>query len=103
MNSEHTEDLPTGLPGPSERLKIFDADPRNAKTYRATIEGCIGVFHVATPVSFENKGAEEIVTKRSRDGAMGILTACLESKTVKKVVYTSGASCVIVNGRDLLN
>ena len=41
------------------------------------------------------------MTKRSIDGAISILRACLDSKTVKKVVYTSSASAVVFNGKDL--
>ncbi|XP_024019049.1 vestitone reductase [Morus notabilis] len=101
-NPEHKKDLSflTSLPGASERLKIFDADLNNPESFRAAIEGCIGVFHVATPIDFENEEAEEIVTKRSIYGATGILQACLDSKTVKKVVYTSSAAAVVFNGKD---
>ena len=52
------------------------------------------MFHVATPIDFEDREPEEIVTKRSINGALGILKACLNSKTVKRVVYTSSASTV---------
>jgi len=45
-------------------------------------------------LTLELKEAEEVVTKRSTDGALGILKACLNSKTVKRVVYTSSASAV---------
>ncbi|KAJ6992872.1 hypothetical protein NC653_016089 [Populus alba x Populus x berolinensis] len=41
---------------------------------------------------FENKEPEEVVTKRTIDGASGILRACLNSKTVKRFVYTSSLS-----------
>lgn len=34
------------------------------------------------------------MTKRTIDGALGILKACKNSKTVKRVVYTSSASAV---------
>lgn len=57
------------------------------------------MFHVATPVDFENKESEEAVTERSISGALGILKACLKSKTVKRVVYTSSASTVMFNGQ----
>ncbi|GMN43082.1 hypothetical protein TIFTF001_012278 [Ficus carica] len=103
FNPENEKDISflTSLPGASEKLKIFNADLSNPESFAAAIEGCVGVFHVATPVDFENKEAEEIVTKISIDGALGILNACLDSKTVKKVVYTSSSSAVIFNGKDV--
>ncbi|KAF8028411.1 hypothetical protein BT93_E1118 [Corymbia citriodora subsp. variegata] len=85
------------LPGASERLRILTADLNDPETFGPAIEGCVGVFHVATPVDFEDKEPEPVVTKRSIDGALGILRACLNSKTVKRVVYTSSASAVQLN------
>ncbi|KAI6706656.1 hypothetical protein NL676_009618 [Syzygium grande] len=87
----------TNLPGASERLRIFTADLRDPQSFGPAIEGCVGVFHVATPVDFEDREPEPVVTKRSIDGALGILRACLNSKTVKRVVYTSSASAVQLN------
>ncbi|KAK7372935.1 hypothetical protein VNO80_06326 [Phaseolus coccineus] len=43
---------------------------------------------------YDYSKVEEVVTKRSIDGALGILKACLNPKTVKRVVYTSSASAV---------
>lgn len=41
------------------------------------------------------------MTKRSIDGALGILKVCLNSKTVKRVVYTSSASAVgVIPGKE---
>jgi nucleoside-diphosphate-sugar epimerase len=37
------------------------------------------------------------VTKRAIDGALGVLQACLNSKTVKRVVYTSSGAAVVLN------
>nr|XP_028963190.1 vestitone reductase-like [Malus domestica] len=85
----------TSLPGATERLKIFNADLSKPDSFNAAVEGCIGVFHVATPVDFQDKEPEEVVTKRSIDGALGILKACLNAKTVKRVVYTSSAAAVM--------
>ncbi|XP_021833958.1 vestitone reductase-like [Prunus avium] len=99
---ENKKDLSflTSLPGASARLKIFNADLSNPESFNAAIEGCIGLFHVATPVDFQDKEPEEVVTKRSIDGALGILKACLNSKTVKRVVYTSSASAVQLGRKD---
>ncbi|XP_028761644.1 vestitone reductase-like isoform X5 [Neltuma alba] len=100
--AEHKKDVNflTNLPGASQKLRILIADLSNPESFKEAIEGCIGVFHVATPVDFEEKEPEEIVTKRSIDGALGILKACLTSKTVKTVVYTSSASAVDYSAKE---
>ncbi|CAI8583710.1 unnamed protein product [Vicia faba] len=84
----------TNLPGASEKLKFFIADLAEPESFNPAIEGCVGIFHTAASVDFEEKEPEEIVTKRSIDGALGILKACKNSKTVKRVIYTSSASTV---------
>ncbi|KAK8466375.1 hypothetical protein PHAVU_008G076500 [Phaseolus vulgaris] len=84
----------TNLPGASEKLKFFSADLSNPESFSEAIEGCFGVLHTATPIDIQLNEPEEVVTKRSIDGALGILKACLNSKTVKRVVYTSSASAV---------
>ncbi|CAN1345741.1 Vestitone reductase [Linum perenne] len=42
---------------------------------------------------------EEAIVERSVNGTLGILKACLETTSVKRVVYTSGASAVVYGGR----
>ncbi|OMO53115.1 NAD-dependent epimerase/dehydratase [Corchorus capsularis] len=91
----------TNLPGAAEKLKIFKADLSDPDSFDAAIEGCKGVFHVATPVDFGNNEAEEVVTKRAISGALGILKACLKSKTVERVVYTSSASAVVFSNNEV--
>ncbi|KAJ0582378.1 putative (3R)-2'-hydroxyisoflavanone reductase [Helianthus annuus] len=89
----------TDLPAAYERLKIFEADLNKPETFDAPIKGCIGVFHVAHPIDFEGKEPEQVQTERAIKGSLGILQACVDSKTVKKVVYTSSASTFIFNGK----
>ncbi|KAJ9542850.1 hypothetical protein OSB04_029356 [Centaurea solstitialis] len=89
----------TNLPGASESLKIFDADLSKPETFKAPIKGCVGVFHVAHPIDFEGNEPEEVLTERVLKGSLGILQACIDSKTVKKVVYTSSACAVVLNGK----
>ncbi|KAI3444691.1 hypothetical protein Pfo_001356 [Paulownia fortunei] len=95
----------TNLPRAPERLQIFNADFDNPDSFEAAIEGCIGVFHVAHPMDFQNKETEEVITNKSVRATLGILKACLNSKTVKRVVYTSSASTVTSNnkGPDILD
>ncbi|KAK7394903.1 hypothetical protein VNO78_15444 [Psophocarpus tetragonolobus] len=62
------------------------------ESFGPAVEGCIGIFHTATPIDFAVNEPEEVVTKRSIEGALGILRAGVKSKTVKRVVYTSSGS-----------
>ncbi|KAI9180523.1 hypothetical protein LWI28_005673 [Acer negundo] len=91
----------TNLPGASEKLQIFTADLSDPDSFEAALEGCNGVLHVATPVDFEGKEPEEVVTQRTINGTLSILNACSQSKTVKRVVYTSSASAVVFNGKNV--
>lgn len=54
------------------------------------------MFHVAHPVI--NEQSEDELIKMTVQGTLGILRACAECKTVKRVVYTSSAAAVVYNG-----
>lgn len=88
----------TNLPGASERLRIFNADLNDPESFVAAIEGCVGVFHTAHPLDFEHKEAEEVKIKRLTTAMEGILQACRDSKTVKRVVHTSTIGTAIFTG-----
>ncbi|CAH8320029.1 unnamed protein product [Eruca vesicaria subsp. sativa] len=84
----------TELPFASERLKIFTADLNEPESFKPAIEGCKAVFHVAHPMDPNSNETEEIVTKRTVQGLMGILKSCVDAKTVKRFFYTSSAVTV---------
>lgn len=88
----------TGLPGAKERLQIFKADLNEPESFNEAIEGCAGVLHLAHSLDLVDREPEEIATKRSVEGTLGILKACLNSKTVKRVVYTSSAAAIMFSG-----
>ena len=90
----------TNLPGASERLQIFNADFDKPESFNESIQGCVGVFHVAHNVEFEAKEDEETNLQASINVNVSILRACLDSKTVKRVVYTSSSSAVLFSGKD---
>ncbi|KAL8495649.1 hypothetical protein ACS0TY_019675 [Phlomoides rotata] len=82
----------TRLPGGSERLRIFHADLDKPETFAAAIQGCVGVFHVAHPLDFGEKESEQVKIERVTTGLQGILRACADAKSVRRVVYTSSIS-----------
>ncbi|KAG5565650.1 hypothetical protein RHGRI_001535 [Rhododendron griersonianum] len=90
---------PTNLPGAPEKLEIFAADLNDPESFNGVIRGCTGVFLIAHPVSFEEKVPEEVTNQRAVKGTLGILQACLDSRTVKRVIYTSSAFTVMYNDK----
>ncbi|KAG5565654.1 hypothetical protein RHGRI_001538 [Rhododendron griersonianum] len=89
----------TNLPGAPEKLEIFAADLNDPESFNGVIRGCTGVFLIAHPVSFEEKVPEEVTNQRVVKGTLGILQACLDSRTVKRVIYTSSAFTVMYNDK----
>ncbi|GFQ06605.1 vestitone reductase [Phtheirospermum japonicum] len=89
------------LPHASERLQIFDADLDEPESFGPAIEGCMGVFHVAHPLDLQEQETEQVKTKRVMNGLQGILQACADSKTVKRVVYTSSISAAAFSGGEI--
>ncbi|KAG9445402.1 hypothetical protein H6P81_016742 [Aristolochia fimbriata] len=87
------------LHGAAERLQIFDADLNTPSSFRPAIEGCVGVFHVAHPINFSPECFDSVI-KTSVDGLLGLLQICADSETVKRVMYTSSVSTVMMNGKN---
>ncbi|XP_022769017.1 dihydroflavonol 4-reductase-like [Durio zibethinus] len=84
------------LPKADSHLTLWKADLSEEGSFDAAIQGCSGVFHVATPMDFESKDPENEVIKPTISGVLDIMKACLEAKTVRKLVFTSSAGTVNV-------
>ncbi|KAL3517010.1 hypothetical protein ACH5RR_023912 [Cinchona calisaya] len=84
-----------------QKTNIFEADLDEPDSFDAAIQGCTGVFHVAYLIDLEGKEAEETKIKRAVNGTVGMLQACLNSKTMKRIVYTSSTSTVVYNDKGL--
>ena len=46
------------LPGAKSKLSLWKADLAQERSFDEAIEGCTGVFHVATPMDFDSKDTE---------------------------------------------
>ncbi|KAG6785759.1 hypothetical protein POTOM_007343 [Populus tomentosa] len=84
------------LPKASTHLTLWKADLSVEGSYDEAIQGCTGVFHVATPMDFESKDPENEVIKPTINGVLDIMRACAKSKTVRKIIFTSSAGTVDV-------
>ncbi|KAK2660981.1 hypothetical protein Ddye_007514 [Dipteronia dyeriana] len=76
----------------SENLKLFKTDLLDYEVLCAAIDGCVGVFHIASPVPL--RGSE--LMQPAITGTKNVLNACLKAK-VKKVVVVSSTGAVVLN------
>lgn len=84
------------LPKAETNMTLWKADLAEEGSFDEAIQGCSGVFHVATPMDFESKDPENEVIKPTINGVLGIINSCVKAKTVKKLVFTSSAGTVDV-------
>ncbi|XP_021831566.1 bifunctional dihydroflavonol 4-reductase/flavanone 4-reductase [Prunus avium] len=84
------------LPKAETHLTLWKADLADEGSFDEAIQGCTGVFHVATPMDFESKDPENEVIKPTINGVLDIMKACLKAKTVRRLVFTSSAGTVNV-------
>ncbi|GKV33368.1 hypothetical protein SLEP1_g41888 [Rubroshorea leprosula] len=98
----------------SENLELFKADLLDYDSLYSAIEGCDGVFHVASPVPSTTVSNPEAclsicipytvklalveVIEPAVKGTLNVLKACLEAK-IKRVVVVSAGAAVAFNPR----
>ncbi|KAJ8534178.1 hypothetical protein K7X08_007502 [Anisodus acutangulus] len=87
-----------------KKLKIFLTNPEDPESFHPAIEGYNGVI-IGHSVDFEDKNDEEVKIQRSITAILGILKACLDSETIKRVVYTSSDGTIgfIEGGPDVVD
>jgi len=82
------------LPGANERLTLWKADLVDEGSFDAAIDGCVGVFHVATPMHLQSHDPENEVIKPAVNGTLNVLGSCGKTKSVKRVVFTSSSGAL---------
>ena len=81
----------------SVNLKLFKADLLDYDSLLLAIEGCSGVFHVASPVPNSlNDSDPEAFLEPAIKGTLNVLKACKKAK-VKRVVVVSSIAAVVMN------
>lgn len=85
------------LENAAENLKLFQADLLDYESISNAIKGCVGVFHVASPVRSTSVPNPEVqVMERAVKGTLNVLKASAEAK-VKRVVFVSSVTAVGLN------
>ncbi|KAL4205169.1 hypothetical protein AMTRI_Chr01g135980 [Amborella trichopoda] len=85
------------LDGANERLKLFKAENMEDRSFDAAVDGCDGVFHVASPVVFSVKDPQTEIIDPAVKGTLNVLGSCSKFSSIKRVVVTSSMAAVVYN------
>nr|GMC82334.1 cinnamoyl-CoA reductase 1-like [Ipomoea batatas] len=84
------------LDGAKERLHLFEADLLEKNSFDDAINGCEGVFHTASPVSFSPSATKTELVDPALKGTLNVLGSCVRTPSVKRVVVTSSTASIFV-------
>ncbi|XP_031392876.1 tetraketide alpha-pyrone reductase 1 [Punica granatum] len=92
-DATHLLSLPCASGG---RVRIFEADVLDRAAVGRAVEGCSGVFHVASPCTLEDpKDPEKELILPAVQGTLNVMEAARRSGTVRRVVLTSSISAMV--------
>ncbi|XVE58036.1 hypothetical protein DITRI_Ditri04bG0137900 [Diplodiscus trichospermus] len=100
--------LLNSLPGADTKLVLFQADIDNPIEFKKAIQGCEFVFHVATPQqassgSTESSQVTKEIVKAAVSGVRSIAESCIQSQSVKRLIYTASVMASSPLTKDGLN
>ncbi|PON74274.1 NAD(P)-binding domain containing protein [Parasponia andersonii] len=89
------------LDGAKERLHLFEANLLEEGSFDVVVDGCDGVFHTASPVTFTANDPQEELIEPAVKGTLNVLGSCVKVPSLKRVVLTSSIASVLFNGSPL--
>ncbi|KAH7651114.1 bifunctional dihydroflavonol 4-reductase/flavanone 4-reductase protein [Dioscorea alata] len=89
------------LPNAEKQLSLWKADLGEEGSFDEVIQGCTGVFHVATFMDFESLDPENEVIKPTVNAILSILKSCKKAGSVRRIVFTSSAGTVNVQEQQM--
>ena len=95
---EPLKELQRAHPG---RLEFVASELLTANSFDGAVEGCVGVFHTASPFVIETENAEEDLLRPAVEGTLNVLSSAAGASTVERVVLTSSMAAMTdspVNG-----
>ncbi|CAI0455505.1 unnamed protein product, partial [Linum tenue] len=75
-----------GLDGAKERLHLFKANLLEEGSFDSAIEGCVGVFHTASPVALSTVDPQAEMIDPAVKGTLNVLKSCAKYPSVKRMV-----------------
>ncbi|KAF7833706.1 cinnamoyl-CoA reductase 1-like [Senna tora] len=85
------------LEGAKERLKLIKAELLEEGSFDSAVEGCDGVFHVASPFTHNVTDPQAELIDPAVKGTLNVLKSCAKSPSVKRVVLTSSTGAILFN------
>ncbi|KAF8028336.1 hypothetical protein BT93_E1066 [Corymbia citriodora subsp. variegata] len=82
------------LEGAKERLQLFKADLLEEGSFDSVVVGCIGVFHIASPVLLSVADPQAELIDPALKGTLNVLRSCAKVSSIKRVVVTSSIATV---------
>ncbi|KAJ6984788.1 hypothetical protein NC653_022941 [Populus alba x Populus x berolinensis] len=90
------------LDGAKERLHLFKANLLEEGAFDPVVDGCEGVFHTASPVSFSpNDDPQVDLIDPALKGTLNVLRSCAKVHSIRRVVLTSSSAACIYSGKPL--
>ncbi|XP_076897190.1 NADPH HC-toxin reductase 1-like [Bidens hawaiensis] len=89
VGNESKVGLLKSFPFAEERLHLFEADIYKPEEFEKAIEGCVFVFHVATPLIHTTGYKCDNTVEAAVNGVKKIIDACVQTGTVKRLIYTA--------------
>ncbi|CAK7330921.1 unnamed protein product [Dovyalis caffra] len=99
-DQKKTEHL-LALDGAKERLHLLKANLVEEGCFDPIVDGCEGVFHVASPVFLAANDPKADLIEPAVKGTLNVLKSCAKFPSVKRVILTSSMATVAFNGKPL--
>ena len=82
------------LAGAADRLELVEADLLASNAFAGQFDGCDVVLHMASPYALDVKDPRRDLLDPAVNGTMSMLTACLQTPGIRRVVLTSSMAAV---------
>ncbi|KAK8627999.1 hypothetical protein V6N13_063712 [Hibiscus sabdariffa] len=89
------------LDGANERLHLFKAELLEEGSFDSVVQGCVGVFHTASPCYFAVKDPQVEMVEPIVNGTLNVLRSCAKVPSIRRVIITSSLSTVMFTGKPL--
>ncbi|GMI65939.1 hypothetical protein like AT5G19440 [Hibiscus trionum] len=99
-DGKKTEHL-VALEGAKERLRLFKAELLDEGSFDPVVEGCVGVFHTASPCYYAVKDPQAEMVEPAVKGTLNVLRSCAKVPSIKRVIITSSLAAVMLTGKPL--